>query len=226
MNTVTLTIPDEITEEEYEDDDENFASPVNLDRAAVTSLYPPPPRQLERLRTAIADMKPLPMLPDELSPPIVAESPSLVPAPLQVTPPGATGPRSHFSIDTISTGLVSPTESHFSSPPSIYDSNDDEDVDPVTDESFTFHSTRINPLTNELANGFQYSLPGGDFGSEATLGKNDVAATGFGMQGLQNKVAVRSTFGGPQEETGGDAISALDQLLEEMGYLGDMIEGK
>jgi hypothetical protein len=224
-NHSALTIPDEIAEEEFEDDDANFATPADIDRSLATQLSPPPARQPQRLHTASSDIKPLPKLPNELSPTPVAESPSMVPAPLHVTPHSSQIARSHFSIDTISTGLVSPTESHFSSAPSIYDSNDDEDGDAVIDDSFTFHSasTDASPPSG-LANGFQYSLPVDEHGSESTLKKGDSAAAG-----LSGKVALRQTFG-PQPfeapEKTGDEISALDQLLADMGFLSDMIVGK
>jgi hypothetical protein len=224
-NATALTIPDGIAEEEYEDDDANFATPADIERPHTTLLSPPPARRPRRLHTASPDIKPLPKLPDEMSPTPVAESPSMVPAPLHVTPHLSHIARSHFSVDTISTEPVSPTESHFSSAPSVYDSYDDEDGDAVTDDSFTFHSPSTDSSSpSGLANGFQYSLPVDDHGSEATLKKGDVAAAGSGA-----RVALRQTFGpqtfDPPEKTG-DAISALDQLLAEMGFLGDMIVGK
>jgi len=222
-NATALTIPDEIAEEEFEDDDANFATPADIEMSHTTLLSPPPVRQPHRLHTASPDIKPLPRLPNELASTPVAESPSMVPAPLHVTPHLSHIARSHFSIDTISTELISPTESHFSSSPSIYDSNDDEDG--IIDDSFTFNpaSADASPPSG-LANGFQYSLPVDDHGSEATLKKGDVVAAGFGP-----RVAVRQTFGpqtfDPPEKTG-DAIGALDQLLAEMGFLGDMVVGK
>jgi hypothetical protein len=222
-NATALTIPDEIAEEEFEDDDANFATPADIERSHTTLLSPPPARQLNRIHTASSDIKPLPKLPNELSPTPVAESPSMVPAPLHVTPHPSHIARSHFSIDTISTELVSPTESHFSSTPSIYDSNDDEDG--IIEDSFTFNTASTDAsLPSGLGNGFQYSLPVDDHGSEATLKKGDVAAAGFGT-----RAALRQTFGpqtfDPPEKTG-DTINALDQLLAEMGFLSDMIVGK
>jgi hypothetical protein len=222
-NATALTIPDEIAEDEFEDDDANFATPADFERSHTTLLSPPPVHQPYRLHTDSPDIKPLPRLPNELSSTPVAESPSMVPAPLHVTPHLSHIARSHFSIDTISTELVSPTESHSSSAPSICDSNDDEDG--IIDDSFTFNSASADASPpSGLANGFQYSLPVDDHGSEATLKKGDVVAAGCGP-----RVAVRQTFGprtfDPPEKTG-DAISALDQLLAEMGFLGDMIVGK
>jgi hypothetical protein len=224
-NATALTIPDEIAEEEFEDDDANFATAADIETSLTTRLSPPPTRQPHRLHTASPDIKPLPKLPDEMPPTPVAESPSMVPAPLHVTPHLSHIARSHFSIDTISTEFVSPTESHFSSAPSIYDSNDDEDGDAVIDDSFTFHSASTDASPpSDPANGFQYSLPVDDHGSEATLKKGDVAVAGFDA-----RVALRQTFG-PQTfeapEKTGDSINALDQLLAEMGFLGDMIVGK
>jgi hypothetical protein len=216
-----LVIPDEIAEEEFEDDDANFANLADIDRTLGTLLSPPPTRQPYRIRTSSPGVKPLPKLPNELSPTPIAESPSMVPAPLHVTSHTSHILRSHFSVDTISTELISPTESHFSSAPSIYDSNDDEDGDVVADDSFTSHSASTD---GGLAHGFQYSLPVDEHGSELTLKKGDAAAVGLG-----EKVALRQTFGphtfDPPEKTG-DAISALDQLLAEMGFLSDMIVDK
>lgn len=228
-NSVALIIPDEIAEEEFEDDDANFANPADLERSLATRLSPPP-RRPHHLRTGSSDIKPLPKLPEEQSPAPVAESPSMVPAPLHLahnaSPPNALVARSHFSIDTISTELVSPTESHFSSGPSIYDSNDEEDG--VPDDSFTFHSASRNASPpSGLANGFQYSLPVGDMSSESTLKRGD--ASGLGLSG-NGKVTLRHTFGPGSfeapEKGAGDAVSGLDQLLAEMGFLGDVIVGK
>jgi hypothetical protein len=224
-NHTALVIPDEIAEEEFEDDDANFANLADIERNLSTCLSPPPARQPYRLRTSSPDVKPLPKLPNEVSSTPIAESPSMVPAPLHVTPHTSHIARSHFSVDTISTEFVSPTESHFSSTPSIYDSNDEEEGDAGGDDSFTFHSASADASPpGGLANGFQYSLPIDDHGSESTLKKGDAAAAGLG-----GKVALRQTFGphtfDPPEKSG-DTINALDQLLAEMGFLGDMIVGK
>ncbi len=224
-NQNALLIPDEIVEEEFEDDDANFANPADIDRIISTRLSPPPVRQPYRSRTASPDFKPLPKLPDQRSQTPVAESPSMVPAPLHVTPHMSHVVRSHFSVDTISTELISPTESHFSSAPSIYDSNDDEDGDAAADDSFTFHSASTGACPpGGLANGFQYSLPVDEQGSESTLKKGDATAAGLGT-----KMALRQTFGphtfDPPEKNS-DTISALDQLLAEMGFLSDMIVEK
>ena len=217
VNGLNITIPDEITEEDLEDDDANFASPVDPEKTVVTSLAPPPSQLSLRPSPSTLHLgtKPLPMLPDQSATPPIADSPSMVPAPLNVTLPSSTNARSHFSIDTISSDLISPTESHFSSVPSIYSSNDDEDGDAALDESFASHADADSA---ELTGGFQYSLPDVDCGSEATLGKTEEPTS----LGLDDKVTVRSTF--DREEKNQDPMSALNDLLAEMGYLGGMIK--
>lgn len=216
VNALNITIPDEITEEDLEDDDANFASPMDPEKTVVTSLAPPP-SQLSLRRspsTLHLGTKPLPLLPDESATPPIADSPSIVPAPLKVTLPSSSNARSHFSIDTVSSELISPTDSHFSSVPSIYSSND-EDGDAVLDESFASH---VGVDSAELNGGFQYSLPDVDSGSEATLGKPEEPKS----LGLQDKFTVRSTFDNEGKDQ--DPMSALDDLLAEMGYLSGMIK--
>jgi len=68
-------------------------------------------------------------------------------------------------------------------------------------------------------------LPDGEYASEQTLRKETPLAQ-------LTQTASRATFGAPpvafSATTGGDVehISALQQLLSEMGYLGDVIVGK
>ena len=123
--------------------------------------------------------------------------------------------------------MSSPTQSHsgFSSTPSISDSlGDEEDLTADVSSGDEFTYSPVLPDTEE-GRGFNgYSLPDGEYASEQTLRKE----TPLGA--LSGNAASRTTFGGAAafESTGGDArsMSALEQLLSEMGYLGDVIIGK
>ena len=104
---------------------------------------------------------------------------------------------------------MSPTDSHFSYSPSLADdedtsldigSGDDSTYSPVADGDMPFSG---------------YSLP-----DVETLGK-----AGLGQ------AASRETFGGAVAGTGVEgqderSLSALQELLSEMGYLGDFVTGK
>jgi hypothetical protein len=245
-------IKDEIREEDFEDDDDgNFASPVvDPERMARTSLYPPPfqikQAEPQRLRPSFpnlrAETKPLPSLPNHEFSPVVVASPTMIPAPLNLTYPTTLNPRSHFSIDTVATGFVSPTDSHFSEIPSIYDSYDDSNDDDgdgdgenLNEDSFT--DTIVD--SPERRKAFQYTLPTPGYGSDTTLTlKKDPSISTLNLHSLDNKVDVRATFGPqvqPKIEMGmgiGESVgmeeqmSALDDLLKEMGWLGDVIVGK
>lgn len=235
LHTTTLVIPDEIAEEEFEDDDANFATVVE---AAPTCLSPPPQsKQLASLRTAISDMKPLPMLP--------AQSPdmdtSLVPSPLR--PRGASAgfgmPRSHFSIDTISTGLTSPTSPNYSdaegvgSPTSMGDFDSYDDDDGAMDSDVSFSGRRSLTGEGEHSGWTGYSLPDGrDAGSELTLGRKASTELVGGQVGVRTTFGPGAGFGALESApTSGSGVgeevgTALDQLLQEMGYLGGVIVGK
>jgi hypothetical protein len=244
MGFAPLTIPDEITEEdEFEDDLFNFASHSILpdpDQESVTCLSPPPSRRRDispptQLKMNNPNTKPLPMLPatNELSP-------VLLPSPLRFAPrvdfiEEANLPRSHFSVDTMCTGLLSPTDSQ-STTPSIYDSHDEgEGNESFGDSSFNFDFSRGSGelVIGEEAiprTGFHgYSLPNGEYSSEQTLRKGPATAAGAeihgdGMDvGLDGRVVPRAMFDA-QAHT--EVTSALDQFLADMGYLGDVIVGK
>jgi hypothetical protein len=226
-HSLTLVIPDEIEEEDAEDDD-NFASQLDQislhERGILTPLAPPPagvrfPMSLNSGTNTPRDTsKPLPMLPEQLSL-------ALAPPPLRIRDPvpAAEMPRSHFSTSTISTTLTSPTDSHFgfSETPSIADSNEDEDL--AADTGSGDEST-YSPV-KEAENRFNgYSLPDTDFTSELSLGKSHPISP-------LTQAASRTTFGGavpfvPSAESDAQNMSALEQLLSEMGYLGDAITGK
>jgi hypothetical protein len=220
-NTTTVEIPDEITEEV--EDDDNFATQLNgislNERGILTQLSPPPTSGMRspaaRIRSGTDTSKPLPQLPKE----------TLIPSPLRLRPivSEAELPRSHFSTSTISTTITSPTDSHFdfSETPSISDSNDDEDLaaDAGSGDEFTYSP---NPAGQRGFNG--YSLPDGEYASEQTLRKET-------PHSQLTQAASRATFGAPTVALnspghGASSMSALEELLNEMGYLGDVIVGK
>lgn len=221
-NSTTLLIPDEIAEEA--EDDDNFASQLNHislnERGILTPLSPPPqaPRlrsQSPRVRSPTNTSKPLPLLPEE----------NLMPSPLRLRAAvsAAELPRSHFSTSTISTTISSPTDSHFSfsETPSFSGSFDEDDfpADIGSGDEFTY-----SPVLDETpVGGFSgYSLPEDQFASERTLRKE------ASMSQLK-KSAARTTFGGAAAFTtpGPDAgnMSALEELMNDMGYLGNVIDG-
>jgi len=228
-NSVALVIPDEIEEEEAEDDD-NFASQLSRislhEKGILTPLAPPPsglrfPLSLPTSgsNTPRDTSKPLPMLPEELSL-------ALTPAPLRLRDPVHTMvdmmPRSHFSTSTISTTMTSPTGSHFgfSATPSIADSNDEDDL---SADIGSGDESAYSPV-KEVGSFTGYSLPDSDYTSEQSLQK-DIPLSPL------TQAASRTTFGGaapfvPSTETDVQNMSVLEQLLSDMGYLGDAITGK
>ncbi|CZR54515.1 uncharacterized protein PAC_04399 [Phialocephala subalpina] len=226
FNTTTFHIPDEIAEEA--EDDDNFASQLNRismnEKGIFTALAPPPSRQRSppapaRARTAKDITKPLPQLPEE-------DNTTLMPPPLRLRTAASAAelqPRSHFSTSTISTVMTSPSESHFSF--SEGDFNDEEDLtaDLGSGDEFTYSPVLAD---TPVGGGFSgYSLPEAEYASEQTLRKQTP------LSPFQES-ASRTTFGAPPATypsmPGSDPeqMSALEQLLSEMGYLGDVIVGK
>ncbi|KAH8658840.1 hypothetical protein BGZ60DRAFT_434319 [Tricladium varicosporioides] len=217
FNASALLIPDEIAEEE---DDDNFASQLSrnsFDERGILTQLSPPPHSSRRspppsVRSSTNKSKPLPELPEE----------TLMPPPLRLRAiaSAANLPRSHFSTSTISTTSSSPTESHFdfSEPPSFSDSNDEEDL--TADLGSGDELTYSPVLDDNDGRGFTgYSLPEEGYASEQTLRK---------VGPLSPASATRTTFGGSTAFAGPDAsnMSALEELLSEVGYLGDVIIGK
>jgi hypothetical protein len=230
-NAATLIIPDEIAEEA--EDDDNFASHLNrlslADKQVLTPLAPPPsgrrsPQRIEPMLTTTKDTsKPLPKLPEE--------SPSLMVAPLPLRLRTASEvstahlaveqlePRSHFSTSTISTAITSPTDSTFSSTSLPGDEDIDADGDLTADVSsndeFTYSPTAEIPSYPGFAG---YSLP--------EEGESELTIV------VKQSVNSRATFGpgvvpqSPVTVEGESEMTALEQLLSEMGYLGGMIAGK
>ena len=79
-----------------------------------------------------------------------------------------------------------------------------------------------------------YSLPDGEYASELTLRKQTPLG-GLALGGSEAAAAAaagQATFGGAaaaafdESASGRESVSALEQLLSEMGYLGDFIVGK
>ncbi|RFU31002.1 hypothetical protein B7463_g5320, partial [Scytalidium lignicola] len=222
----SLMIPDGITEDL--EDDANFASPVNnrislSDRYVFTPLSPPPSYHVRPLTarhvstlssssssTSSTDTsKPLPQVPTES----VEEQ---IPLPLRFRQSEEELPSSRFSISTISTSMSS-RDSYLG-----LVSDDEElavDLDTATDDDdddeFVFR-----PLSKDASGRLftGYSLPEVDHSSEQTLCKEPLVQKS------------RATFGGvidhPTEEDGQGSSSPLHDLLNEMGYLGEMIAGK
>jgi hypothetical protein len=214
-------IPDEIAEEA--EDDDNFASqPSRMsinEKGIFTPLSPPPSVSrppIVRAKTATNTSKPLPQLPEDFP---------LMPPPLRLRSvvSAADLPRSHFSISTISTTITSPTDSSFSSI-GEEDSNEDEDLtaDMGSGDEFTY-----SPVLSETpAPGFNaYSLPEDQYASEQTLTKDDSPLSQL------TQTASRATFGAsppflPNPVPDAESMSTLEQLLHQVGYLGDVIVGK
>lgn len=133
-------------------------------------------------------------------------------------------PRSHFSVSTISTSASLSSESNFAfNDTSLSDSNDEGDLvaDSESGDEFTY-----SPISDESdGRGFTgYSLPEDQYSSERTLQK-EAAYT------QMTSPTSRATFGGvPNISTRAENdlgnMSALEELLSEAGYLGDIIVGK
>ncbi|KUJ12708.1 uncharacterized protein LY89DRAFT_737628 [Mollisia scopiformis] len=220
FSATTFSIPDEIAEEA--EDDDNFASHVNRismnEKGIFTPLAPPPSRQRSppaRASTAKDTAKPLPQLPEE---------DNLMPSPLRLRTVASAAelPRSHFSTSTISTNFTSPSDSQFS-----FSEEELNDEDLTTDmgsgDEFTYSPILAEtPLSGRFSG---YSLPKAEYASKQTL-RNQTPLSPF------REPASRTTFGGPSAtytSTSGNEpehMSALEQLLSEMGYLGDVIVGK
>lgn len=208
----TFTIPDEIVEEA--EDDDNFASQFNrismTEKGIVTPLAPPPSRRRSPARApATKDTtKPLPQLPEDNSP---------MPAPLRLRTATSEAelPRSHFSTSTMSSSFTSPSDSQFSFSEADFSNESDMTADMDSGDEFTY-----SPVLAEspALGGFSgYSLPEADYASEQTLRKQTPLSP-FREPG--NRTAFAMTAAESEQ------VSALDQLLSEMGYLGNMIVGK
>lgn len=223
-NSTALVIPDEIAEEA--EDDDNFASQLNRlsinEKGILTPLSPPPSgfrSPAGRARAATNTSKPLPQLPEDFP---------LMPPPLRLRSAvsAAELPRSHFSTSTVSTVVTSPTDSScgfgFGETRSLPDSNEDEDLTADVGSGDEFAYSPV--LSDTPAPGFSgYSLPEDQYASEQTIRK----ATPVSQL---TQTASRATFGAapflPNPVPDAESMSTLEQLLSEMGYLGDVIVGK
>lgn len=241
--SVAALIPDEIVEEG--EDDDNFASQVNFsnlyDRGIFTQLSPPPTglRSPPSRRAATSTSKPLPDLPEG----------NLVPQPLRLrafasaaelpkshfsvsTVSTSDMPRSHFSTSTVSTSILearshfststistllgSPTDSTFASNGSD-DEEEDEDLVADSEDSDEFTYSPVSDTAE--GRGFTgYSLPEDDYSSQHTLRKDAPISVSPNS---------RMTFGGvvAAGESDHTKMTALEELMSEVGYLGGSIIG-
>lgn len=239
LSTPFMAVPQDLSEDEFEDEG-NFASPsqqhIDYEEPTVTCLSPPPQKRdfatLPQLNVPHTEAKPLPMLPEDATP-------SMVPLPLHILPQTVSlhermNPKSHFSLDSVATGPASPVGSHFdSSSPSAYDSNDEY---VVTDDGFDFGFSTTKPSALESiekekqSNGFHgYSLPLAETDSLHKSTRSHSLAT-ISTVALDEAV-MKAPFGSQvfqansQVSTDTRSATALDELLAELGYLGDFISG-
>lgn len=200
-----------ISEEIVEERDDDFA--VMDEEATITTYLSPPPSQLS---LELPSFSPLPALQIEEKP-----LPNLPRFALQ-----RPQPKSHFSADTISTTLLSPVDSHFDFSPATSECNDEADEEmffnPITESPAQENTER--PFTSSTFRG--YGLPfDSDEDRKTSGGKmTPMAFTMPNIMGSHNNS--QETFGFQHTEEADAVIpsSNLDQLLSEMGYLGEMIE--
>lgn len=212
----TLLSP-RISEKIVEDDREHNDFAVRFDEemgqtAITTYLSPPPPKpsgvelpSASRLPALQVDDKPLPNLPK-----FTLQRPQ---------------PKSHFSVDSMSTAMLSPVDSHFDLSPATSECNDD-----ATEEIF-FSPISESPVQESTergrtANPFRgYSLPFDSDEDRKTSSGKMTPVTFNRANVMTSHSHPRATFGFQHaEETAVHPSSNLDQLLSEMGYLGEMIE--
>ncbi|KAI9735331.1 MAG: hypothetical protein M1818_006526 [Claussenomyces sp. TS43310] len=262
MPSNPLTIPFDITEEELSkppsEDDEIFGSSYSdPDPDKRLSLSPLSPRisPFAELRSAISEMKPLPMLPNddvrhgslgtESTGHSALRSPSRIPPPLRLPPPPPNmvvptsigslspslpeqkfAPGSHFSLDTLSSGFMSPTDSHYSMTSSWYDSQYDEDGT-IEDGHALLSGDPDRTRDGAGQHGFVgYSLPDGDFNSQLTLRKDALEDGGHRLDALPNRTTTFGSHMHDELEPVGSGASAVNHFLDDMGYLGGVIVGK
>ncbi|KAG9229724.1 hypothetical protein BJ875DRAFT_386758 [Amylocarpus encephaloides] len=217
-NPASVIIPDEIIDEG--EDDDNFASQTNfaaLQDAGVFTPLSPPPSALRSPPTRAAIVgktsKPLPELPDE----------TLMPQPLRlraiVSP--ADLPRSHFSVSSMGTSISSSSASQFN------DLHPSESTDEggLIGDSESGDEFMYSPIS-ETSDGRDftgYSLPEDQCSSERTLQKTSYSQL--------TSPTSRQIFGGiadisSRAEADLGKMSELEELLGDIGYLGDVIVGK
>ena len=195
-------ISEEIVEEE-----EDFAI-MDEETTIATYLSPPPSQKLSLDLPVFAptlhiEDKPLPILPALQRP----------------------QPKSHFSVDSVSTTMLSPVDSHFDFSPATSEYNDEESEEvffgPIT-ESPAQEKTERRRLSNPFRG---YSLPF-DTDEDRNMSSGKMTPMAYTMPNvMSSRNKSRETFG--FQHTGESKVipsSNLDQLLSEMGYLGEMIE--
>jgi hypothetical protein len=126
-------------------------------------------------------------------------------------------------MSTISTTRTSPTDSHFSfsDSPSLLEPS--EDLDSSVDLGSGDEST-YGPVADEDNPFNGYSLPGSEHSSRQTVSKEEAISP-------LTQASSRATFGGvapfsPSALVHDANISALQDLLKDLGYLGEAITGK
>jgi hypothetical protein len=152
----------------------------------------------------------------------------LIPEPLRIrTPLPINEPRSHFSVSTIATSIGSPSNSSFFFSDADDDDNDYEDISAdleLEDGCADSPVIESSPVLESRSGFAGYSLPEADYGSEHTLKKQSP------MSPL-SATSTRTTFGAAAfapiaSVPGHEEMTALEQLMNEMGYLGDVIINK
>lgn len=203
-------ISEEIVEDEHEDD--NFAvvnDEMEFEPSLTTCLSPPPSKQFN---LELPSFPPLPALHIEDKP-----LPNL--PQLRLERPE---PKSHFSVDSISTTL-SPVDSHFDFTPSTSECNDD-----ATEETFFAPITQSPEQAKEkracTANPFcGYTLPF-DNEEDRKMSSGKMTPMAYTMPNVMSSHNnSRETFGF-EHNTEPLSSSNFDQLIVDMGYLGEMIE--
>ena len=203
-------ISEEIVEDEHEDD--NFAvvdDEMDFEPSVTTYLSPPP---LKQFTIELSSFSPLPTLQ------IVDKSLPNLPQ-LTLKRPE---PKSHFSVDSIST-TMSPVDSHFDFTPSTSECNDD-----ATEEVFFGPITQSPKQAKEerirTANAFRgYSLPF-DNDEDRKLSSGKITPMAYTIPNVMSSHNnSRETF---EFEHNSEPLpsSNFDQLIVDMGYLGEMIE--
>lgn len=199
-----------ISEEIVEERNDEFT--LMDEEATITTYLSPPPSQ--NLSLELPSLSPFPALQSERKP-----LPNFPRFALQ-----RPQPKSHFSADTIATTVLSPVDSDFDFSPETSECTDDENEEvfftPII-QSPVQESTERPPRTGNTFCG--YSLP---FDSdEDRSGKMTPRAYAMpNVMSSHNNSRESFTFQHASEHDAAMPSSNLDQLLSEMGYLGEMIE--
>lgn len=222
-------------EEELEGDTEfpNPSQRTDPENSKATYLSSSPSKReflsLSRLSTQQPETKFLPMLPED-EPPSIASTPTSLTS-QNLTQPANVTPSSPFPRGTISTPSISPTDSHFdSTSPSVYDFNWE---DHTRHGSFDFGLPQLefeeyaNEAHKKLFRGHSPPPGSGDDAKRLMCATTEPVASND--TSTLHAASSRTTLG-PQEfdsqtRTDITGATALDELLAEMGYLGELILG-